>query len=72
MTGKEEELKEEDVDKVVDELAPNRMAITKLKPPPDDGMGSSDIAMCKLIRKKRKDSGAILVLLYKCHMRNES
>jgi hypothetical protein len=70
-TGEEAVLTLEDIDKEIYELARRRMAVTDLKPLPDDSKESSDIAMWKLIREKRKDSGATLVRLYQCPMRNQ-
>ncbi len=46
VTGKEVELKQEDIEKEIHEIARRWMAITELKQSPDDGMGSPPTMLC--------------------------
>ncbi len=46
VTGKEVELKQEDIEKEIHEIARRRMAITELKQSPDDGMESPPTMQC--------------------------
>ncbi len=68
VAGELAEIDEDDINRGMYELARKWMAESKLRNHPGHISKATDLALWKQFREYKKDSGAVLVLLFRCPM----
>jgi hypothetical protein len=70
VNGQKAEMKQEDIDRELFELARECMSVSKLRKIPGHVAKDTYVALCKQFREYPKQKGVILVQLFRCPLRH--